>query len=447
MNHPVSPAALPVRADEWHGRVWSLAWPTILSNLTIPLVGAVDTAVVGHLGDARYIGAVALGAILFSFVQWAFSFLRMGTTGFTAQAFGANDLTQINATVVRASVLAIAFGLLIVAAKEPLAWLAFHFIEGSAEVETAAREYYDIRIWSAPAALINLTVLGVLFGLQQMRAALVTQLVLNACNIVFDIWMVVVLDMGVAGVAWSSLISEIIAAIVGIALAWRVLRRLGGRWSGLTLLDATRLRGLMVVNINIFIRTLAVQLTFFYFAAIGARQGDTVLAANAVLIHLFHFMSYGLDGFAFAIEALAGSALGARNRLALRAMVISAALWSLAAALIFAALYALAGAWFVGLITSVPEVTATASAYMPWLIVAPLISVWCYLLDGVFFGATHTREARNSIAAAGLIYLLLVQLCVPTWGNHGLWFCVMVFMAVRGILLWRWYPRIEKAAS
>ena len=432
---------------DWHKRVWVLAWPTILSNLTVPIVGAVDTAVVGHLGDARYIGAVALGAVLFTFLQWAFSFLRMGTTGFTAQALGADNLAEVNATTLRALLTAGAFGLALLVLQSPLAWVAFTLVEGSAGLEGSAREYYDARIWSAPAALFNMAILGVLFGLQHMRAALATQLVLNFLNVVLDLWFVLVLDWGVAGVAWASVIAEYAAAAVGMVLLWRILRKLGGPWKNLNLADAKRLRGLLVVNLNIFVRTLSVQVTFFYFAAVGAGQGDVVLAANAVLIHLFHFMAYGLDGFAFAVEALAGNAFGARNARTLRAIVIAGAHWSGVTAIAFALAYWMAGEWLVSLITSVEPVVQTAVEFMPWIVIAPLISVWCYLFDGLYFGTTHTREARNSMLYAMSVYFPLVWLLLPALGNHALWIAVLAFMAVRGLVLFAWYPRIERAAA
>ena len=435
------------RASDWHGRVFALAWPTILANLTVPIVGAVDTAVVGHLGDARYIGAVALGAVLFTFMQWAFSFLRMGTTGFVAQAFGASDAAEINAIFLRAMVTAVAIGLAVVIFQQPLAWFAFYVVEGSAGLEASAQEYYDARIWSAPAALVNLVVLGTLFGLQRMRAALVIQLVLNALNIILDLWFVVGLGWGVAGVAWESTFAEYAASVVGLYIVIKALNDLGGPWRSLDLNNQRKMRAIWAVNANIFLRTLSVQVTFFYFAAVGARQGDVILAANAVLLHLFHFMAYGLDGFAFAVEALTGNAFGARNPRRLRAITIAAAHWSGVTAVAFAIVYFLAGQWMVGLITNVQDVMDVTAKYMPWMVAAPVISVWCYLFDGLYFGTTHTREARNSMVLAMAGYFPLIWLTMPWLGNHGLWLAVLTFMAIRGIALFAWYPRIERAAG
>ncbi|MBT6278299.1 MAG: hypothetical protein HOI95_29710 [Chromatiales bacterium] len=215
----------------------------------------------------------------------------------------------------------------------------------------------------------------------------------------------------------------------------------------MNLANTRRAKGLLVVNANIFVRTLAVQVTFFYFASVGSRQGDDVVAANAVLIHLFHFMSYGLDGFAFAVEALAGRALGARDAQALKAMVRSAAMWSAVTALAFSLLYLVLGHWLIMAITTVPSVVDIATAHLWWLVAAPLVSVWCYLFDGVFFGTTHTKEARNSILLAALAYFSLLPFLLPAFGNHGLWLGVLIFMAIRGVCLFAWYPRVLLACT
>jgi MATE family multidrug resistance protein len=443
----VNTQSLPEHARQWHGRVWALAWPTMIANVTVPLVGMVDTAVVGHLPDPVYIGAVAVGAVVFHFLQWGLAFLRMGTTGFIAQAFGANDPREINAATARALIVALAAGVLVLALKGPIVDFALAMVDASARVDVVSREYLDIRLWSAPAAFANLALLGVLFGLQRMRDALWVQLVLNLINMVLDLYFVLVLDWGVSGVAWATLIAEYTAAALACALVWRNLRRLGGKWSDLELGNRARLSGLLVVNANIFVRTLCVQLTFFSFTALGARQGDVTLAANAVLLHLFTLLSSALDGFAFAVEALAGSAFGARNARALRALVLSAALWSGVAGALFSAIYALAGMQIVALLTSVPAVIEECARYMPWVAVSPLFSVWSYLLDGVYFGTTRTREMRNSMLIAMALFYACAWLLTPTMGNHGLWVAVMVFVLTRAAFLAAWYPRIERAAA
>lgn len=431
----------------WHPRVWALAWPTIISNLTVPIVAAVDTAMVGHLGDPRLIGAVALGAVLFTFVQWAFSFLRMGTTGFIALAYGARDFTEVNAAALRAIAVALIAGVAVLVLREPIAWVAFELVQGSAGLERLARTYYDIRMWGVPAVLLNMVALGILFGLQQMRLALITQLVLNALNASLDVLFVIGFEWGLAGVAWASVIAEWCAALLGLWFISRQLINLGGRWHDLQLGDRKRLRGLAVANANIFIRTLTVQIAFFYFAANGARQGDVVLAANAILLHLFHFMSYGLDGFAFAVEALAGNAFGGRRARELRAVVLSATAWSGATALMFSIFFWFAGSSLIGLMTNAADVIVVTNTYLPWVIVAPMVSVWCYLLDGVFFGTMHTRDARNSMIVSAAGFACVVWLTPPALENHGLWLAVLTFMTLRGVVLALRYRTIERAAG
>jgi MATE family multidrug resistance protein len=331
--------------------------------------------------------------------------------------------------------------------KVPIVDFALAMVDASTRVDGASRSYLDIRMWSAPAAFANLALLGILFGLQRMHDALWVQLALNLINMTLDLYFVLVLDWGVEGVAWATLIAEYAACALACAFVWRALRRLGGSWHGLELADRARLHGLLRVNANILIRTLAVQLTFFSFTALGARQGDVTLAANAVLLHLFTLLSSALDGFAFAVEALAGNAFGARNARALRAVVLSAARWSALCGVSFSALYALAGMQIVALLTSVPAVIEECARYLPWITVSPLISVWSYLLDGVYFGTTRTREMRNSMLIAMVLFYACAWLLTPSLGNHGLWIAVMVFMLTRAAILAAWYPRIERAAA
>lgn len=438
--------SLPHHVSEWHARVLALAWPTIIANVAVPLVGMVDTAVVGHLPDAKYIGAVAVGAVVFHFLHWAFSFLRMGTTGFTAQALGAGDAREINATAARALIMAAAAGLFIVVLKVPLVDIALRVVDASPAVTEASAQYLTIRLWSAPAALVNLVLLGVLFGLQRMRAALWIQLLLNVVNAGLDLYFVLVLDMGVAGVAWATFIAEHMAMMLGIWFLWKTLHELGGGWHQLDLTNAKRLRGLLVVNLNIFARTLAVQLTFFSFTAFGARQGDVVLAANAVLLHLFNLLSSALDGFAFSVEALAGNAFGARNPRALRAITLSAAMWSVVVGALFSLAYLAFGDLLIAAMTSVPEVVAETERFMGWVIAAPLIAVWSYLLDGVYFGTTRTKELRNSMVLSMILFYACAWALTPHLGNHGLWLSIMIFMIARAALLAAWYPALERAA-
>lgn len=437
--------ALPTSAGEWHRRVWLLAGPIILSNMSVPLVGAVDTAVVGHLPDPIYIGAVALGAIIFNFLFWGFGFLRMGTTGFVAQAHGAGDATEMRSTLARALLLAGALGAGVIMLQIPIGLLAFWALEGGAELEALANSYYAIRVWSAPATLGNYAILGCLIGLQNTRAALAAQLLLNLTNVFLDLVFVLGFGWGVKGVAFASLLSEYLALIFGLWLVSHNLKRIGGEWNWTHILYTARVKALLHVNFNIFVRTLCLVFAFFYFTAMGTKLGEVTLAANAVLLHLHYFMSYGLDGFAHAAEALAGGAYGARNRNAFRAAVKATSLWALIVACSYTILYAAFGGLIISMITGIESVRAAALAYLPWVLLSPILSVWSYQLDGIFIGTTRPVEMRNGMLISLIAYLVVSWLLIPLWGNHGLWLSFMIFMTVRAVTLGLWYPRIERS--
>jgi len=411
----------------------------------VPLVGAVDTAVVGHLPDPIYIGAVALGAIIFNFLFWGFGFLRMGTTGFVAQAYGAGDIDEVRATLARALLLAVGLGVLVVALQFPIGLFVFWAFSGSFELESLANSYYAIRVWSAPATLANYAILGCLIGIQNTRAVLALQLVLNITNVLLDLLFVLALGWGVQGVALASVISEFVALAFASWLVMRNFNRLGGQWARSRIVDISKLKALLHVNINIFIRTLCLIFAFSYFIAIGTKMGEITLAANAVLLHLQHFLAYGLDGFAFAVESLAGSAYGARNRGAFRTAVRVTTIWALIVAGLFTVLYAVLGSSIISVITGIEPVRLAAADYLIWVLVSPVLSVWSYQLDGIFIGATRSVEMRNGMVLSLLVYLLAIWLFVPLLGNHGLWLSLMIFMVTRAITLGLWYPRIERS--
>lgn len=425
--------------------MWLLAGPIILSNISVPLVGAVDTAVVGHLPDPIYIGAVALGAIIFNFLFWGFGFLRMGTTGFVAQAYGAGDIDEVRATLARALLLAVGLGVVVVVLQFPIGLFVFWAFSGSVELESLANSYYAIRVWSAPATLANYAILGCLIGIQNTRAVLALQLVLNITNVLLDLLFVLALGWGVQGVALASVISEFVALAFASWLVMRNFNRLGGQWARSRIVDISKLKALLHVNINIFIRTLCLIFAFSYFIAIGTKMGEITLAANAVLLHLQHFLAYGLDGFAFAVESLAGSAYGARNRGAFRTAVRVTTIWALIVAGLFTVLYAVLGSSIISVITGIEPVRLAAADYLIWLLVSPVLSVWSYQLDGIFIGATRSVEMRNGMVLSLLVYLLAIWLFVPLLGNHGLWLSLMIFMVTRAITLGLWYPRIERS--
>ena len=424
-----------------------MAGPVILSNLTVPLLGAVDTAVVGHLPDAYYIGAVAVGAMIFNFLFWAFSFLRMGTTGLVAQAQGAGQADEVRAILGRAMLIAAVLGLGLIALQAPIAAAAFHLLEGSAEVERLAGEYLAIRLWSAPAALGGFVVFGWFIGVQNTRAALIVQIAMNGLNIVLDLVFVIGLGWGVAGVAGATVIAEYAGLILGIVLVRRELARIGGVWRASLMVDTARLRRLFAVNFDIFLRSLFLLLANAYFTAQGAEQGDTVLAANAVLHNFILFLAFGLDGFAFAAEALIGGAVGAGDRARLRQAVRMTSIWALICAGGYVLVYAAAHSLLIGWLTSVPEVVAAANEYLPWVLAAPLIAVWSYQLDGIFIGATRTADMRNGMAVSLVVFLAADWLFRPLLGNHGLWLAMTILWVSRAVVLAVRYPALERAVG
>jgi len=429
---------------DWHGRVWRLAFPIIISNISVPLLGAVDTAVVGHLTDAKYLGGVAVGAMVMSFVYWGFGFLRMGTTGLTAQAQGAGDADEVRASLARAALIGLAIGLVLMALQLPIAYLAFSLVDASNEVEQLARSYFAIRIFGAPGALVGYAYLGWFLGVQNARATLYVQLWMNGLNIALDLLFVLGFGWGVEGVALATVISEYAGAGLCLWLAHRMFPGLGGRFQRARILARDRLIHTIAFNRDVFLRTICLVFAFAYFTAKGAEMGDLILAANAVLLNFQIFMAHGLDGLAHAVQALAGGAIGARDRNAFRAAVRVSTLWASILAIGFTGVYALAGHGIINMLTGLSDVRAEAAIYLPWAVAAPVVSIWAYQLDGIFLGATRGHAMRNAMIVSLLIYLVLCWVLVPLWENHGLWLALMGFMAVRGITLWIGYPALNR---
>ena len=430
-------------ASPWNGKVLNLTWPIIVSNLSIPLAGMVDTAVVGHLPNPAYIGAVALGALVFSTLYWVVGFLRMGTTGFVAQSYGAKDADEFAAVCLRSFGTAVVIGALVIMLQYPIHILVFWFFEATQEVEDNALLYFSIRIWGVVFGLSNLVVLGILFGAQRMRAALCLQLLLNGLNVVLDLVFVVGFGWGVGGVAFATLISEAVTCVVGVWYCTRIINRPLHQLIQLPILRRDKLLGLAYANINIFIRTCCIEAVLLNFMWISSKSGEIILAANAVLLHLFTFLAFGLDGFAHAVEALAGSAYGAKDRATMRKSVLYTLLWCFITALLISIIYAVAGNFFVGLITGIPEVRAAAAEYLIWIILAPIICTLAFLFDGVYIGTTRTAEMRNTMLVSIAVYMPFAYFGYTNFGNHGLWFAIMVFMVARGVLLAWLYPKIE----
>lgn len=423
-------------------RVWALAWPVILSNLSVPLLGAVDTAMMGREAAPSALGAVAIGALIFDFVYWGFGFLRMGTTGTVATARGAGDTGEVRAALGRALGVGLVLGLVLLAGQGLIEGIAFRMVEGSEQVITGAHTYFQARIWAAPAVLMNYAVLGWLIGTQRPGAVLLLQLVTNGVNVALDLYLVGELGMAEGGVAVATAIAQYTSLLVALPILHRALAAEGGRWSRAQLLDTHKLRAMWSANFDIFVRTLCLIGAFAYFTTRGALQGEVVLAANAVLMNLQTLMAYGLDGFAHAAEALVGEAVGARSRGRLMASLRAVSLFGGVLALLCAAVYALFGPEIVGLLTHQPAVIAEALRYLPWAVGSPLVSVWCFLLDGIFIGAGRTGAMRNAMIVSLGLFVASVWLSTPTYGNHGLWFSLMLFMVARSVTLGAALPRL-----
>ena len=427
-----------------HRAITKIALPVMIANISTPLIGVVDTAVVGQIPDPAYIGAVAVGSLIFSFAFWAFGFLRMGTTGLTAQAFGARESDEVSASLGRALLIALAAGTALIALQWPIREIAFGLLAGSEQVEFLARGYFDIRIWAAPATLANYALLGWLIGLGRTDIGLVLQLVLNLTNIALDALFVLGFGWDVRGVAFGTVLAEWSAAGIGLMIAIRHLRRFGGLWSLERLLAVDRLRRTMSVNGDIMIRSLALIFVFVWFMAQGARQGDVILAANAVLMHLISISAFFLDGLAFAAEALIGRAVGAAHRAGLVAAARMTTLWAGAVALFLSLVIGVLGAEFIDLLTVDASARSAARTYLPWAIGMPLLGVWAFQLDGIFIGATRTVEMRNAMLISLFIFLIAWWLSLPL-GNHGLWVSLYINYLARIGTLYYHYPALVRS--
>ncbi|EEF79084.1 MATE efflux family protein [Methylophaga thiooxydans DMS010] len=405
----------------------------ILANLSTPLLGMVDTAVVGHLSSPVYLGAVALGTMLFTFLFWGFGFLRMVTTGLTSQANSDANQSATRNVLIQSGLLAIIIAALLLLLQSPIGWLAFQIIEGSPEVLAAAQQYYHIRIWSAPATLLNYAILGWLIGMGASRSALVIVLVINICNIGFDLLLVNQFGMKADGVALASVMAEYIGLIFALFILSR--RQLALKQIQLKKELQSIFNNRQGLNLhgNFMLRTLCLIFCFAFFTNQGAQQGDITLAANMVLLNFITFMAYVLDGFANATEVMTGNAIGQSDRHRLKRSLVLNGAWSFFVACLFSFVYYFFGNQIINLLTSIDAVSASATDYLFWVILAPVIGVWSYLLDGLFVGATLGREMRNTMLFATFCCYLPAWFLLQGFGNHGLWAALIILLAARSI--------------
>jgi MATE family multidrug resistance protein len=429
-----------------HRRVLNIAVPIVLSNATVPILGAVDTGVVGQMGAAAPIGAVGIGATILTAIYWIFGFLRMGTTGFAAQALGRGDTAEGAAILTRGLAIAALGGLAIVALQWLILPLAMMLSPASAEVEGLARGYMAIRVWSAPALIAIYAITGWLIAAERTRAVLVLQVVMNGLNIGLDLVFVLQLGWGVQGVAVATFIAEWSGLALGLWFcrgafatpAWRDWARV---------LDPARLRHFAQVNTDILIRSLLLQGIFVSFLLLGARFGDVPLAANQILLQFMTITAFALDGFAFAAETLVGQAMGARRRAALRRAATLCSVWALVSGALLAGAFAAFGGTIIDVMTTADPVREVARVYLPYMVLAPVLGVAPFMLDGIFIGATRTRDMRNMMALSAGIYALAALVLIPAFGNHGLWMAVLTSFVARAVTLGLRYRALEAAVA
>ena len=420
----------------------------MLSNSTVPLVGIVDTAVMGRMGAPEWIAATAVGAILFSSIFWVFGFLRMGTGGLVAQAYGAARATDAGRIAVRALLIAIVLGLFLIVFQRPILDVGLLALDNDNDWQELTRLYFTIRIVSAPATLMLYAITGTLVGLQRMNQVLVLQLLLNILNVVLNVLLFTQTDLGIAGVAWATVVSEFVTLALGLYCIRDTLTRALRQgpikhW----LFNAAALTRFFRISGDLFIRTLCLTLAFYYMTVLGSRISVATLAVNTVLLHLVHFASHCMDGYAHAIESLTGFAVGKRSPTLFSRAVRAASELGVVTALLFSIVFWLAGDSLIALMTTDPAIQQMARNWLPWVILAPIVGIWSFLLDGIFIGATETASMRNSMIVSLMLYGLCTLIAVPALHNHGIWLSYYVLMIARTLTLARYWSSLTARMS
>ncbi|MCB1379302.1 MAG: MATE family efflux transporter [Alphaproteobacteria bacterium] len=429
-----------------HHSVLAVAVPIMLSNVSEPLIGVVNTAVIGQLPDPYYIGAIAVGALIFSFIFWGFGFLRLSTGGLSAQATGAGDTAELVAVLGRSLMIAAIAGLALIALSPLIRTVAFDLIGGSPDIRAHGETYFNYRIWSAPAALANYCVMGWFVGQAKARLAFLVQLFLNVSNMALSAFFVLVLGMTSDGVGLAALMSGWAAAVLGLAIAFSLLRHMGAHpvWS--RMLEGKALTRTLGMNGDVMVRTLCLVFAFTWFTARGARAGDVVIAANAVLMHLFEVSAYLIDGFAYASEALVGQSVGARNRKRFRDAVWLTSVWAMVVGIVCSLAVWLFGPVVIDWMSVSPDVRETARVYLPWAAISPVLGVIAFQFDGIFTGAMATKDMRNMMIVSLAIFMGAWWLLEARYGNHGLWAALNIFFVARGLTFASRMPSLERRA-
>ena len=427
-----------------HKRILAISIPIILSNVTIPLLGVVDTAVIGQLGKVAPIGAVGIGALIISAIYWIFGFLRMGTTGLTAQAVGKKDNQEIIALLSRTLLIGITAGLVLILINDFIFWGSFKVSPASEEVENLAYSYMKIRIYSAPAAISIFGILGWLIAQERTRMVLLLQLWMNGSNILLDFLFVIGFNWGVEGVALATVFAEVSSFFLGIFICRSAF--IGSAWRSFHLvLNKAKISKMAVVNFDILIRSMFLQAAFILFMFLSSDINDEILAINQILLQFLSISAYALDGFAFSAEALIGQAFGAKSVKSLRKVSIFATFWAFLAAIVLTLCFYFGSDFLIILMTSSEELRENVQVYVFWVIVAPILAAPAFILDGIFIGATRTKDMRNCMIISFGIYCLVVWLLYEPFGNQGLWAALMVMFIVRAVTLFFQYFSIERS--
>ena len=427
-----------------HKRILAISIPIILTNVTIPLLGLVDTAVIGQLGKVAPIGAVGIGALIISAIYWIFGFLRMGTTGLTAQAVGKKDSQEIIALLSRTLLIGITAGLVLILIKDFIFWGSFKVSPASEEVENLAYSYMKIRIYSAPAAISIFGILGWLIAQERTRMVLLLQLWMNGSNILLDFLFVIGFNWGVEGVALATVFAEVSSFFLGIFICRSAF--IGSAWRSFHLvLNKAKISKMAVVNFDILIRSMFLQAAFILFMFLSSDINDDILAINQILLQFLSISAYALDGFAFSAEALIGQAFGTKSVRSLRKVSIFATFWAFLAAIVLTLCFYFGSDFLIVLMTSSEELRESSKIYVYWVIAAPILAAPAFILDGIFIGATRTKDMRNCMVISFGIYCLVVWWLYEPFGNQGLWAALMVMFIVRALTLFFRYFSIEQS--
>ncbi|NVK22869.1 MAG: MATE family efflux transporter [Kangiellaceae bacterium] len=428
-----------LRQRQQHKAIWQIALPMLLSNMTVPLVGLVDSAVMGHLPEPFHLAAVGLGAALFTFIIWTMGFLRMITTGLVAQAYGAQNNQKIHEWLYLSSLLALIIALVVLLINPWLIDVILWWVDGSEQVEQGVLTYWNTRIWGLPITLLNAVMIGWFLGMQNARVPFLMLFVINISNVILDLYFVKVVGMSVDGVAIASVISEVVGFVVGVILLVKLLRqhplmdRVYLAWS--------KLRYLLGLNKDLLIRTLALELVFFTIHARGAELGDSIMAVNAILLNFLLVIANGLDGFANAVEALVGKAIGRDNWREFRASISVGGFWSLIISMLFSMCFLLFIPIFIGWVTDIESVIINAQDYHIYIVLVPLVSIWSFWLDGIFIGASAIKTMRNSMLLAVGFGFIPGYFLTKGYANHGLWWAYFAFMVMRALTSWHFLNR------